>query len=207
MGFNSVSELQDCIMQFEDDERNLFYECNAYLKQLKEVGFFDSNRRQIKSRVSQIKKELKTAKANKDYYSTLLSSYSRFSSNIFLPFLAEYLTKTTGKKYVVKSEYESNGCFLNVATGLYDEDGTYYDVIAPEEKNSNDKRSISIESCSSFSLLDGLKLREEFSSFPHLRGLGLKLADLKIKNPTMSDQERLDTVMGRASKSSKNFRK
>lgn len=211
MVFNSVNELQRCIREYDDKERDLFYESSAYLKQLKQMPLFSSDRIKIKRRVSQIKKEIRSTKANKEYYSTLMSSYARFKSKVFLPFLAEYLTKTTSDAYVVGSYYESDGIIINVATNIPEEQGTYYDTIVPEywaSKNSKcTNKSIYLERSSAYSLLNGLELKNEFSDFPHLRGLGLQLVDLKLKNPTMSDQDRLNIVLGKCVDKSKNIKK
>lgn len=166
------------------------------------VSLFDAEAREKKN---DLKKRLKEIKHIFKYFDKLFAEYTTFDKNILLPFLAEYLSKNTDTKYITCKGVSS------VFTGkvwLY----YYYNFIYPvkdilvfkqngydidddisysELKSSTDSRIIALDDCVSYTLMNLEGLLDEFSVFPELKGVVIRLIDMKLVYPEMSDKERL----------------
>ena len=54
-----------------------------------------------------------------------------------------------------------------------------------------------------YSLLNGVKLKKSFSKYPYMHELAYDLVDMKLANPLMDDDERLDRILNNLQKKKK----
>lgn len=169
---------------------------------VKGISLFDAEAREKKSK---LKKRLKEIKHIFKYFDGLFAECTTFDKNILLPFLAEFLSKNTDTKYIICKGVSS------IFTGkvwLY----SYYNLIYPVKdilffkregydidsdisysdlKRSTDSRIIDLNDKDSYTLMNLEGLLEEFSVFPELKDVVIRLIDMKLIYPEMSDEERL----------------
>lgn len=191
----------DDIMDFLD---NLNCERRIINSQLAVMGvsLFDAEAREKKN---YLKKRLKEMKHIFKYFDRLFVEYTTFDREILLPFLAEYLSKNTDTKYVVTKGEDMVFC------GKYYSYDYYYFIYPVKDilsfkckgyniddcldydslKNKASRNFLCLESYSSYNLMNLDGLVKPFSEFIELRDIAIKLINLKLLYPGMSNEERL----------------
>ncbi len=191
------------------------------------IKLFDPNRKELKQERKELKQRLKTIKYKIEKCIDLLESETIFKRDIFLKFLAKYLSLREGEEYVLMDDVVEDDFTMALATKTYPLDitSTEYNVITSarnkasldsQGKNGScggttdditeyllgckDGKFICLKNDSTYSLLRGASLKGCYSKFPYLRELAFELVDLKLQNPNMSDIERLNKVLNELQK-------
>lgn len=185
------------------------------------INIYNPKRHKLKKRRRIIKKRLKGIRANVRTLKNLLEDYTTFDRDIFLPFLREYLTIKECENYELLLDVEEMDLGMALATKTYPLNlyGDHYDIVTTDYNkeiledaqdswsladiddvddflsNLDDDKYICLEESDAYTLLDGLKLNEDFSSYPYLYDLATELIDMKLSNPRISDKERLENVL------------
>ncbi|MDE6292519.1 MAG: hypothetical protein K2L98_02430, partial [Bacilli bacterium] len=153
----------------------------------------------------------------------VLERYTVFEKEMFLKFLTKYLSLKEGEVYVLMDNVVEDDFAMAVATKTYPLNvfSVQYNIVtsvhnkfALESQGSHgscggttdnitdyllgcaDGKFVCLKNCSVYSLLAGTKLRKCFSKYPYMRDLAFELVDLKLQNPFISDDERLNKVLG-----------
>lgn len=191
----------DDIMNYLDNLNSERKNINSQLAVMG-ISLFNAESREKKSK---LKKRLKEIKHIFKYFDGLFSEYTTFDKNILLPFLAEYLSKNTDTKYItckgVSSVFTGKVWLYSYYNFIYpvkdilifkqkgydiDDDISYSDL-----ESSTDSRIIALNDYDSYTLMNLEGLLDEFSAFPELKDVVIRLIDMKLIYPEMSDEERL----------------
>lgn len=210
-----------------------------------QIKLFDPNRKDLKKERKALKDKLKTIRSKIQKSLDIFEEATTFEKDIFVKFLAKYLSLKEREVYVLKENVVEDDFGMSVATGRYQKRliygsllddtcmaaamGVYptdlfskkYNIIASvnnkkklEEQEScgssggntddikdylsvcKDGKYLCLRDMSFYSLLNGVNLKKCFAKYPYIRDLAFELIDLKLQNPFMSDEERLNKVLG-----------
>lgn len=190
------------------------------------ISFFNPERHKLKKRRKVIKNRLKKIRNNVKMCKRLLENYTTFDADIFLPFLRDYLTLKENENYEILLDVEELDFGMAIATKTYPLNlyGTHYNIVTTEENyeilednqdswsladiddiddyldNLDNDKYVCLEDEDEYTLLCGMKLDSDFKSYPYLYDVANELVDLKLSNPDMSDEERLESVLDKLRK-------
>ncbi len=182
-----------------------------YINEKGKLGIFDFRKRR---ELSQIKSSIVTCKQ-------MLEDYTTFESNQFLQFLTKYLSLQENEEYILLDNIKECVSIMvavpvphpQITTQEYNIITTAknYEKLKSERDAYNglgdtnninqflavceNKKYINLITSSTYSLLHGLSLKDDFSDYPYLADLAYELVDLKLSNPNLSDIERLNIVL------------
>ncbi len=217
-----------------------------------QIKLFDSNRKELKKERKELKEQLATIKAKIQRCLGIFEDATTFEKDVFLKFLAKYLSLKEREVYVLMDEVVEDDFGMAVATGRYHKsliygsllDNSYmavamgvypldlfskkYNIVASIHNKKRLENQGSTGSCGGhtddikdylsvckdgkylclrddafYSLLNGVKLKKSFSKYPYMHELAYDLVDMKIENPLMDDEERLNIILNNLQKKKK----
>lgn len=216
MKFNSIKELEEQLFLCDVKTVDLKNELNNYLNDLRKLGLFNPMKKSIKERVKEIKKSLKELETEKKYCEDTFTNCTTFKENVFLPFLAKYMSLVEKEEYVtfpvhaavlreVRLAYVDEEYFKMIATvdnkvRLNKISGNGYkgadtDNINEFLKACVDDKYLILYAKDTYSLLIGTKLDRYFCKYPYLKELAYQIVDLRLKNPMLTDRDILDSML------------
>ncbi len=179
-----------------------------------EIKFFDPNKKKLKLEKKKLKKQLTTIRMRIQKCMKIIEDGSSFEKDDLLRFLPRYLSLKEGELYVliedVNADLINSSHFPNHHNMKYNVITTIHNKIKLEslkEKNRRvydlqqylstceNKKYVCLSDNIRYFLLNGIDLNEFFSGYPYIRDLAFDLIDLKLENPYMSDEERLNKVL------------
>lgn len=181
------------------------------------ISIFNPERHKLKKRRKVIKSRLKGIRDNIRVAKDILENYTTFDSDIFLPFLCEYLTLKEHEKYELLLDVEEMDFGMAIVTKTYPLNlyGSHYNIVTTDynceiledstdtwsfaDTNDiddflsylDDDKYICLEDSDCYTLLNGVSLDSDYDRYPYLCDLANELIDMKLSNPDISDEERL----------------
>lgn len=214
-GFTCVKDILIYLEMCEEEQTKVF----DRLDKIK-IGLFDPDRKELSQERKDLKQKLRIIKFRIEKCVEILENNTTFNNRVFLNFLAKYLSLKEGTEYALMDITEDN-VGLGIATKTYGCMASKYNVVTTannkkllEKQGSSgtfgattddineyfrvckDKKYICLLDEKNYTLLDGSSLREGFERYTYLQGLAFRLVDLKIQNPKLSDEKRLNMVLG-----------
>lgn len=216
-GFTCSKDVLIYLDSCKEEQEHVFDKLNNI-----EIKLFDPNRKELKKERKKLKNQLKLIKGRIRKCVDILEEGSTFNREDFLKFLPKYLSLKEGEVYVLIDEVVADDFYMEVAAktypwGLFSEK---YNVITTvhnkrklEDIGDNgscggttddiedylsvceDGKYLCLSDASLYTLLSGTRLNKIYSAYPYMRELAFDLVDLKIENPYMSDEERLNKIL------------
>lgn len=216
LDFTSSQGIRDYLNECARVENNLEKELNEMY-----IGLFSPKRHELKKRKAVIKSRLKRIRNNIRLCLNLLEKYTTFNDDIFLPFLRDYLSLKEDEKYELLLDVEELNFGMALITKTYPLNlyGDHYNIVTTEEnrdilmecqdscsfadiddindylENLDNDKYICLEDSNCYTLLDGLDLSSDFENYPYLFDVANELVDMKLANPDMCDEERLESIL------------
>lgn len=216
MKFNSLKELEEHIFLCDVKLADLKTELDSHYEKLRKLGLFNPLKKDIKDEVKKIKKSTKELKQNKIESLEVFDKCTTFKYNIFLDFLAKYISLVEKEEYVIKDVHEA----VDLGGRYSDIRDTYFKIITTldnvermskqKEKcyHSADTSDINkfLRACiddkylalyaeDNYTLLEGTKLNRYFCKYPYLKELAYEIVDLTLKNPMLTDRDILNAML------------
>lgn len=213
--FTSAKDIRDYISECVRVSNNLSLELEEM-----SIGFFNPRKEELKRRKKEIKEHLKKIRKNIKTCYAMLEEYTTFAKDLLLPFLKYYLSLKEGEKYGLLYDVEEFDYTMALATKTFPLNlfGGNYNIITTDSNckileeskdsifgdtddiedfldNCPDFKYLCLEDNSSYTLLEGMNLAEDFKKYPYLYDLANELIDIKLNDPSISDRERLDIVL------------
>lgn len=186
-----------------------------------EIKLFDPKRKELKKERRELNEKLKNIRIKIQECTNILEKGTTFKRGIFLEFLARYLSLKE-EDYVLMDSVVEDNLYMEVATQIYPLN-TYskkYNIIASvhnKQKLKNqgingscggttdnikdylsiceDGKYLCLSDASVYTLLYGTRLKKCFAKYPYMQELAFDLIDMKIANPMMADEERLNQIL------------
>lgn len=186
------------------------------------IGLFNPERKELKKRKKDLKLGLKQLRTDITFFQNLFKQYTTFGSNLFLPFVAMYLTAKENEEYVLVADVQEDDAMLAMATHTYPNNffGKNYNIITTHSNgqkllNQNstglcggdtddihdfllvckDKKYICLEQKDRYTLLDGINLVDSYHYYPYLLDTAYELIDLKFSDANLGDSDRLNKIL------------
>ena len=216
MRFNSLKELEEHIFLCDVKLADLKNELESYYEELKKLGLFNPLKKDIKDKVKKIKKTTKELENEKEETLKIFNKYTTFKYNVFLEFLAKYISLVEKEEYVVKNVHESR----DIGGRYTDIRDTYFKIITTldnvermskqkekcyhgaDTSNINnylraciDDKYLALYAEESYTLLEGTKLNNFFCKYPYLKELAYEIVDTICKNPMLTDRDILNAML------------
>lgn len=216
-GFTCTKDVLIYLDSCKEEQERVFDKLNKI-----EIKLFDPNRKELKKERKNLKDQLKIIKKRIRKCIDILEEGSTFKRDDFLRFLPKYLSLKEREIYVLMDEVvEDNFCMEMAAKtypwGFFSEKYNIITTVHNKRKLENmgdsgscggttddiedylsvceDDKYLCLSNASLYTLLCGTRLNKIYSSYPYMRELAFDLVDLKIENPYMSDEDRLNKIL------------
>lgn len=193
-----------------NDVRNYLIAVDKRMCVLKEeyknikIHFYTLNRGDLKRRKEEIKKELDYWTKMNCYYDSLVRNATRFQRTDLGEFFREYFSLMYGKGYGVYSFKDiSEGCSLyDAVLVLSDDDAEKVgkNILTTGAIHASNllKRCKDTAICLSadtYFLFDNARGKSQFAAFPDIIKLAIRMVDMKLSEPTLTDKEILKALI------------
>lgn len=208
----------------KEEQEQIFKRLNSI-----EIKLFDPKRKELKKERKELKEKLKNINIKIQKCIDIFEKGTTFERDIFLKFLARYLSLKERVVYVLMDNVREDDFYTSIATvhmsmannaypvGTFSKKYNIVTTIHNKQKLENqefngscggttdnikdylsvceDGRYLCLMDDSLYTLLNGVKLRKSFAKYPYMHELAYNLVDLKMANPMMDDEERLNEIL------------
>ncbi|MCX4364525.1 MAG: hypothetical protein OSJ70_01945 [Bacilli bacterium] len=216
-GFTCTKDVLLYLDVCREEQEQVFKKLDAL-----EIKFFDPNKRELKIEKKKLKQQLTIIRARIQKCLKILEDGVVFEKRDLLKFLPKYLSLKEKELYVLMPNVTEDDFLMNLITKTYflNVFSTKYNIVTTvHNKNKlenqgqsglcggetddikdylsicENEKYICLSDAPQYSLLNGTELNELFSGYPYIRDLAFDLIDLKLENPFMSDEERLNIIL------------
>ena len=217
----SSKAIKDYIAFCEQEYERISSEIDAIPTKL-----FGHRRKESKIQKKELKTQLRGLRKNISDWLFILEDCVTFERYQFLSFLTKYLSIVEKEQYISMKGVQEESAFIpTYRYYLFDLFNDKYDIITTldnYDKLSNQDRSFCgtadtddietyLEACENkrficlevedkYTLLDGTSLAEEFREYPYLYDLAYEIIDLKLSNPSLSNDEIFNMILSKESR-------
>jgi hypothetical protein len=218
MELKSVATIQDYISNLEERKCSIFEQIEVEECKLEKFVFLSKQWLQQSGLLASLNTVYKKLGRNIMVANKIFTTYSTFPSDLFLPFLIQYLSLTEKEEYVCLQREDINLYNASLAFPGNPFSGMFYNIIVPVTNASNFncpkkpgilatdirtclnrccKNTLVLVSSNKYSLFDRGYLKKEYAAFPYLSEVAFELIDMKLSDPSVSDKDILDSVLNK----------
>ncbi len=212
MKFESVNDIFFNIEKYTQLEKELISKENDLLNHINNHFLFSYKVKQHRKEAYAIRNNIIEARAKIKYCYSIFNKYTTFDKETYFDFLVKYLSKVEQEEYCVSEQIEENTFpFLTEELDIKFFNNYYYVITTNDNmslfkdnkiddiddylSNIKDNKYICLESDDTYSLLNKDQLLLEYERYPYLKDIAFSLIDIKLKNPNITDKERIDMVI------------